>query len=163
MWSFDNFWYPSASGGLKRVLCQAEWCQFAGAGAGVGWVCKWGQWLLNWGFGILKETVLATDSRHWNPWTLVFIFTAPAGAQLGAGLGSLFGTRGHPKLRRRHLMPWFSKKPSWKVGGPVLDPWEDPKSRCPNSGFQDSYGVDYRTLRGIYFLDPPRGLGYSGV
>ena len=39
------------------------------------------------------------------------------------------------------------------------DPWEDPESRTPSSGLQNSYGVDYRTLRGIYFLDPPRGLG----
>ena len=42
------------------------------------------------------------------------------------------------------------------------DPWEDPKSRTPNSGLQNSYGVDYRTLRGIYFLDAPRGLGRQG-
>ena len=29
-----------------------------------------------------------------------------------------------------------------------LDIWEDPKSRSPTSGLQNSYGVDYRTLRG---------------
>ena len=34
------------------------------------------------------------------------------------------------------------------------DPWKDPESRSPNSGLQDSYSVDYRTFRGIYFLDP---------
>ena len=28
-----------------------------------------------------------------------------------------------------------------------LDPWEDPKSRTPNSGLQYSNGVDYGTLR----------------
>ena len=28
----------------------------------------------------------------------------------------------------------------------------------PNSDLQLSYGVDYRTLRWIYFLGPPRGL-----
>ena len=39
------------------------------------------------------------------------------------------------------------------------DPWEDPKSRSPNSGLQYSYGVDYGTKGGIYFLDPPRGRG----
>ena len=39
------------------------------------------------------------------------------------------------------------------------DPREDPKSRSPNFGMQYSYGVDCRTLRWIYFLDPPSGLG----
>ena len=29
----------------------------------------------------------------------------------------------------------------------------------PNTGLQYFYGVDCRTLRWIYFLDPPRGLG----
>ena len=38
-------------------------------------------------------------------------------------------------------------------------PREDPKSRFPNFGLEYSYGVYYGTLRGIYFLDPPRGLG----
>ena len=36
------------------------------------------------------------------------------------------------------------------------DPLEDPKSRTPNSGLSYSYGVAYRTLRWIYFLDPSR-------
>ena len=35
-------------------------------------------------------------------------------------------------------------------------PQEDPKSRSPNNGLQYSYGVDYRTLMWIYFLDPFR-------
>ena len=39
--------------------------------------------------------------------------------------------------------------------------WEDPKSRSPNSELNRSYGVDYRSLRWIYFLDPPRGLGMA--
>ena len=39
------------------------------------------------------------------------------------------------------------------------DPWEDPQSRSPKSGLQYSYGVDVGSLRWIYFLDPPRGLG----
>ena len=39
------------------------------------------------------------------------------------------------------------------------DPREDPKSRSTNSGMQYSYCVEYRTLRWIYFLDPPRDLG----
>ena len=33
----------------------------------------------------------------------------------------------------------------------------DPASTHPNSGFQHVSGVDYRNLRWIYFLDPPRG------
>ena len=33
--------------------------------------------------------------------------------------------------------------------------------RVDNSGLQYSYGVDDGTLRWIYFLDPPRGLGCS--
>ena len=37
------------------------------------------------------------------------------------------------------------------------DRQEDPKSRSPDSELWYSYGVDYRTLRWIYFLDPPRG------
>ena len=38
---------------------------------------------------------------------------------------------------------------------PPPEPWEDPQNRTPppNSGLQDSYGVDYRTLRWIHFLD----------
>ena len=39
------------------------------------------------------------------------------------------------------------------------DSWKDPKSRSPNSGLQYSSGVGYITLRWIYLLDPPRGLG----
>ena len=38
---------------------------------------------------------------------------------------------------------------------------EDPESRSPNPGLQYSYGVDYRTKMGIYFLDPPWGLGIA--
>ena len=40
-------------------------------------------------------------------------------------------------------------------------PWEDPKSRSPNSGLWYSYGVEYRTLtlRWIYFLGSAQGLG----
>ena len=41
-------------------------------------------------------------------------------------------------------------------------PLEDPESRSPDSAFQYSYGVDYINLRGIYFLDPLRGLGKLG-
>ena len=41
--------------------------------------------------------------------------------------------------------------PGKRIAAVDPDPWEDPKSRSP-------YGVDYRTLRWIYFLDPPRGL-----
>ena len=36
---------------------------------------------------------------------------------------------------------------------------EDPNSRSLNSGLSYSYVVDYGTLKGIYFLDPPSGLG----
>ena len=39
------------------------------------------------------------------------------------------------------------------------DPRKDPKSTTPNSGLQNSHGVDFRTLRWMYFLDPLRGLG----
>ena len=46
---------------------------------------------------------------------------------------------------------------SWQ--GNYADPWEEPKSRTPNSGLQYSYSIDYRALRWIYVLDPPRGLG----
>ena len=42
----------------------------------------------------------------------------------------------------------------------IPDPCEDPKKSTPPSKLQNSYGVDYRTLRGIYFLDQPMGLGY---
>ena len=42
-------------------------------------------------------------------------------------------------------------------------PGEDPTSSTPNSGFEYSYGMGYRTLRRIYFLDPPRGLGSLGL
>ena len=41
----------------------------------------------------------------------------------------------------------------------IPNPWQDPQSRSPNSGLQNSYGVDYRTFRGIYFLDLSRRLG----
>ena len=40
-----------------------------------------------------------------------------------------------------------------------LDPREDARSRTPKSGLKYSYGVDYKTLRRIYFWDPPRGRG----
>ena len=33
------------------------------------------------------------------------------------------------------------------------------KGRSPNSGLNNSHGVEYRTLRWIYFVDPPRDLG----
>ena len=39
------------------------------------------------------------------------------------------------------------------------DRWEDPKRRSHHSGLQNSYAVDYRALKGIYCLDPPRALG----
>ena len=32
-------------------------------------------------------------------------------------------------------------------------------SRTADSGLKYFYGVDYRTLRWIYLLDPPKGLG----
>ena len=41
---------------------------------------------------------------------------------------------------------------------------EDPESvsRSPNSGLDYSYGVEYRTPRWIYLLDPPKGPGKQG-
>ena len=36
---------------------------------------------------------------------------------------------------------------------------QDPKSRTPESGLEYCHAVDCRTLRWIYCLDPPRGLG----
>ena len=45
----------------------------------------------------------------------------------------------------------------------TVDLYPDPriyKVEPPNSGLQNSYGVDYRALRGIYVLDPPRALGW---
>ena len=39
------------------------------------------------------------------------------------------------------------------------EPGEDPKNGTPNSGLEYSSGVDYRALRWIHFLDPPRALG----
>ena len=36
---------------------------------------------------------------------------------------------------------------------------EDPKNGTPYSGCEYSHSVDYRTLKWIYFLDPPRGSG----
>ena len=38
-------------------------------------------------------------------------------------------------------------------------PGEDPRSRTLNSGLHCAYGVECRTLRWIYILDPPRALG----
>ena len=37
--------------------------------------------------------------------------------------------------------------------------FSQPPGRIPTSGLQHCYGVDYRALRGSYFLDPPGGLG----
>ena len=37
------------------------------------------------------------------------------------------------------------------------------KSRSPGSGLYYSYGVDYRTLRWIYFFDPLSSLGSTSV
>ena len=57
-----------------------------------------------------------------------------------------------------------ASKPPYAIdaaGKPVPDLLEDPKRRPPNSGLQYSYGVQYRTVRGGYFLDPPKGLGFS--
>ena len=57
-----------------------------------------------------------------------------------------------------------NRPPTWKPraecpSNASADPWEDPKSRCPDSGFKYSHGVDYRNLRWVYLLDSPRGLG----
>ena len=55
-----------------------------------------------------------------------------------------------------------SKCAKFEVSGPMPlypDPCKDRKSRSPNSGFWYSCGIDYRTQRGIYFVDPRRGLG----
>ena len=48
---------------------------------------------------------------------------------------------------------------SFHHGSHVQTPGRIHKVEPPNSGFYSSCGVDDRTLRGIYFLDPPRGVG----
>ena len=54
-------------------------------------------------------------------------------------------------------MSWF-----W-VGIFTQTPWRIHKNETSNSGLYYSYGVDYRALRRVYFLDPPTGLGSLGA
>ena len=59
---------------------------------------------------------------------------------------------------QRSEIAWY--KVSTAITGIVFpNAREDPKVEPPNSGLQCSSGVDCRTPRWIYFLDPPRALG----
>ena len=45
--------------------------------------------------------------------------------------------------------------------GAFPDLWEDPKSRAPNSGLQNPYSVDYRTLGGDLLFGSAQASGIS--
>ena len=59
--------------------------------------------------------------------------------------------------KQRSLLSWRNLLPLSGETSP--DPRQDPENRFPHSRLQYSYGVDYGTIRWIYILDPPRGLG----
>ena len=49
--------------------------------------------------------------------------------------------------------------PRLEAEGCYPEPSEDPTNRTPDSGLEHSCGADYRALRLIHILDPPRPLG----
>ena len=69
----------------------------------------------------------------------------------------------HPTGNKTYCRPGFpglaADRKKSKGSQPYPGPGEDLKSRAPKSAPEYSYAGDYRTLRWIYFLDPPRGLG----
>ena len=76
---------------------------------------------------------------------------AEAGDQVAAA------KRNHEKGAESCFIEVGSLRTSEIMGFPELP--EDPESRSPNSGLQNSYCVDYRTLRWIYFwIRPGSGL-----